>query len=158
MIRSRIQVGLFRVRIPAKANSIPEGSRTGFRAGPEQQSERSDAGFLIVQEVFGLVKETGRSGGGPERSGGRRLGARKGVRGKGQQSRSPLGTGETRRRQPTAYAPPPRFLRIESPFISMRWALWTRRSRIPSATVGSPTCSCQRATGSCEVRIIERVW
>jgi hypothetical protein len=50
------------VRIPAKANSIPEGSRTGFRAGPEQQSERSDAGFLIVQEVFGLVKETG----GPE--------------------------------------------------------------------------------------------
>jgi len=46
------------MRIPAKANSIPEGSRTGFRAGPEQQSERSDAGFLIVQEVFGLVKET----------------------------------------------------------------------------------------------------
>ena len=41
-----------------KANSIPEGSRTGFRAGPEQQSERSDAGLLIVQEVFGLVKET----------------------------------------------------------------------------------------------------
>jgi hypothetical protein len=46
------------MRIPAKANSIPEGIRTGFRAGPEQQSERSDAGFLIVQEVFGLVKET----------------------------------------------------------------------------------------------------
>src|SRR4029453_12460931 len=46
------------VRIPAKANSVPEGSRTGFRAGPEQQSERSDAGFLIVQEVFGLVKVT----------------------------------------------------------------------------------------------------
>jgi hypothetical protein len=33
-----------------KPNRIP--------AGPEQQSERSDAGFLIVQEVFGLVKET----------------------------------------------------------------------------------------------------
>src|SRR5260370_12153800 len=49
---------IVRMRIPAKANSIPEGSRTGFRAGPEQQSERSDAGFLIVQEVFGLVKET----------------------------------------------------------------------------------------------------
>ena len=45
-----------RVRIPAKANSIPEGSRTGFRAEGEHQSERSDAGFLIVQEVFGLVK------------------------------------------------------------------------------------------------------
>ena len=58
----------------------------------------------------------------------------------------------------SAYAPPPCFLRIESPFMSMRWALWTRRSRIPSATVGSPTCSCQRATGSCEVRIIDRVW
>ena len=146
------------LRIPAKANSIPEGSRTGFRAGPEQQSERSDAGFLIVQEVFGLVKETDVPGGGRERSGGRRFGARKGVRGKGQQSRSPLSTGETRRRQPAAYAPPPRFLRIESPLISMRWALWTRRSRIPSATVGSPTCSCQRATGSCEVRIMDRVW
>jgi hypothetical protein len=40
------------LRIPAKANSIPEGSRTGFRAGPEQQSERSDAGFLIVMLVL----------------------------------------------------------------------------------------------------------
>jgi hypothetical protein len=47
------------LRIPAKPNSIPEGSRTGFRAGPEQQSERSDAGLLILQEVFGLVKEAG---------------------------------------------------------------------------------------------------
>src|SRR5579884_1490356 len=27
----------------------------------------------------------------------------------------------------------PRFLRMESPRISMRWALWTKRSRIPSA-------------------------
>src|SRR5450759_3445347 len=120
-----------RMRIPAKANSIPEGSRTGFRASPEQQSERSDAGFLIVQEVFGLVKEMDVSGGGPERSGGRRLGARKGVRGKGQPSRSPLGTGQTGGVSRTAHAPPPCFLRIESPFISMRWALWTRRSRIP---------------------------
>ena len=43
-----------RLRIPAKANTIPEGSRTGFRASPEHQSERSDAGLLIVREVFGL--------------------------------------------------------------------------------------------------------
>ena len=37
-----------------------------------------------------------------------------------------------------------RFLRMDSPRISMRWALWTRRSRMPSAMVGSPICSCQR--------------
>ena len=41
-----------------------------------------------------------------------------------------------------------RFLRIESPRISIRWALCTSRSRIPSANVGSPICSCQRETGS----------
>ena len=52
----------------------------------------------------------------------------------------------------------PRFLRMESPRISMRWALCTRRSRMPSASVGSPIRSCQRATGSCEVRIVERTW
>jgi hypothetical protein len=46
-----------RLGIPAKSNSIPEGSRTGFRADPEHPSERSDAGILIVKEVFGLVKE-----------------------------------------------------------------------------------------------------
>jgi len=50
----------------------------------------------------------------------------------------------------------PRFLRIESPRISIRWALWTSRSRIPSASVGSPICSCQRETGSCEVTMVER--
>src|SRR5271157_321778 len=113
----------FLVRIPAKSNSIPEGSRTAFRAEAEHHSERSDAGFLIEREVFGLVKETPD----PERSGGRRPHAGKGVRGKGQRSRSPLGTGETRRALAAGpiYAPPPRFLRIESPFISMRWALWT---------------------------------
>src|SRR6266700_1609779 len=27
-----------------------------------------------------------------------------------------------------------------------------------SANVGSPICSCQRETGSCEVRIVERTW
>ena len=50
----------------------------------------------------------------------------------------------------------PRFLRIESPRISIRCALCTSRSRIPSASVGSPICSCQRETGSCEVRTVER--
>src|SRR5271154_5312509 len=43
---------------------------------------------------------------------------------------------------------------MESPRISMRWALCTRRSRMPSASVGSPICSCHRATGNCEVRIV----
>jgi hypothetical protein len=40
-----------------KSNTIPEGSRTGFRADSEHQPERSDAGFLIVRKVFGLIKE-----------------------------------------------------------------------------------------------------
>ena len=40
--------------IPAKLNSIPEGSRTPFRA--EAEHHRSDAGFLIVGEVFSFVK------------------------------------------------------------------------------------------------------
>jgi hypothetical protein len=39
------------MRIPAKANSIPEGSRTGFRAGPEQQSERSDASWVMARRT-----------------------------------------------------------------------------------------------------------
>ena len=30
--------------------------------------------------------------------------------------------------------------------------------RIPSASVGSPICLCQRETGGCEVRIAERTW
>jgi hypothetical protein len=37
----------------------------------------------------------------------------------------------------------PRFLRMDSPLSSMRKALWTNRSRILSATEGSPICSCQ---------------
>jgi hypothetical protein len=61
-------------------------------------------------------------------------------------------------RQPILCVGFPRFLRIESPRISMRCALWTRRSRMPSASVGSPICSCHRETGSCEVRIVERAW
>ena len=35
--------------IPTKANAVPEGSRTAFRDSSERPSERSDAGFLIVQ-------------------------------------------------------------------------------------------------------------
>jgi hypothetical protein len=42
--------------IPVKVNAIPEGSRTAFRSQDEQQSERSDAGDMIVQEVFVIVK------------------------------------------------------------------------------------------------------
>src|SRR5579872_4040100 len=41
-------------------------------------------------------------------------------------------------RQSAVYVP--RFFLIESPRISMRCALWTSRSRMPSATVGSPIC------------------
>jgi len=38
-----------RLAIPTKANTIPEARRTGFRCEAEQQSERSDAGVLIVE-------------------------------------------------------------------------------------------------------------
>ena len=50
------------VGIPTKANAVPEGSRTAFRDRPERLSERSDAGILIVQHVFGIVKNPVRSG------------------------------------------------------------------------------------------------
>ncbi len=52
---------------------------------------------------------------------------------------------------------PPRSLRMDSPRNSMRWALCTRRSRMLSAKVGSPICSCHWATGSWLVRMVERV-
>ena len=52
---------------------------------------------------------------------------------------------------------PPRSLRIDSPCISMRWALCTSRSRMLSAKVGSPICSCHLATGSWLVKMVERV-
>jgi hypothetical protein len=32
-----------------KVNTVPEGSRTAFRSEGEQQSERSDAGVMIVE-------------------------------------------------------------------------------------------------------------
>ena len=40
----------------------------------------------------------------------------------------------------------------------MRCALCTSRSTMPSASVGSPICSRQRESGSCEVRIVECTW
>jgi hypothetical protein len=39
-------------------------------------------------------------------------------------------------------------LRMESPFKAILYALWTSRSRIASARVGSPIASCQCSTGS----------
>ena len=130
---------------------IPKGTRTAFRAEGEQFSERSDAGSSIVQEVFGFVKEN--------LSGAqRRQAAAGGERGAGKGAAALVPASAHRdpgERQLDGCGP--RFLRIESPRISMRWALWTSRSRMPSAAVGSPICSCQRATGSCEVRIVERV-
>ena len=45
-----------KMRIPLKANAFPKGSRTAFRDDSGHRSERSDAGFSIVQEVFGFVK------------------------------------------------------------------------------------------------------
>ena len=41
------------------------GSRTAFRSEGEQQSERSDADMVIVEQVFGIVKQDC-----PQRSGG----------------------------------------------------------------------------------------
>lgn len=41
-----------------------------------------------------------------------------------------------------------RFRRRLSPRSWMRWALWTRRSRMASARVGLPIRSCQRSTGT----------
>ena len=46
-----------------------------------------------------------------------------------------------------------RCLRRLSPFSSMRWALWMNRSRMASASVGLPTMSCQRSTGTWLVMI-----
>jgi hypothetical protein len=59
-------------------------------------------------------------------------------------------------RSDAGYCSLPRFLRIDSPRISIRWALWTSRSRMLSASVGSPIRSCHLATGSWLVRTVER--
>src|SRR5271166_6329809 len=46
-------------------------------------------------------------------------------------------------------------LRRLLPVSAMRWELWTRRSRMASASVGSPTISYQRSTGTWLVMIRE---
>ncbi len=50
------------------------------------------------------------------------------------------------------------FLRMLSPLSSMRWALWTIRSRIASAMVGSPIMACHPDTGSWAVMMVDRRW
>jgi hypothetical protein len=47
-------------------------------------------------------------------------------------------------------------LRMESPFKAILYALWTSRSRIASARVGSPIAACQCSTGSWLVTIVAR--
>ena len=47
--------------------------------------------------------------------------------------------------------------RIDSPLSSILYALWTRRSRMASAKVGSPMASCQCSTGNWLVTIVARV-
>ena len=71
--------------IPVKVNTVPEGRRTVFRSEGEQQSERSDAGVMIVPEVFGFVNRKR-----PERSGGAVVRGF-GVQGKGAAWSEPLG-------------------------------------------------------------------
>jgi hypothetical protein len=46
-------------------------------------------------------------------------------------------------------------LRRLSPLRLRRWALWTKRSRIASASVGWPMTSCQCSTGSWLVTMVE---
>ena len=74
--------------IPARAEQ-PFRKEAEHRSGPKlKHHRRSSGGFLIFREVFDFVKTNH-----PERSGGRRLDPRMGVRGKG----CPLprlGTGE----------------------------------------------------------------
>ena len=46
-------------------------------------------------------------------------------------------------------------LRMLSPVIGIRWALWTRRSRMASASVGLPMISCHCSTGTRLVTMVE---
>ena len=55
-----------------------------------------------------------------------------------------------------ASEPIPFFLRIEGPRSATTCALWTRRSQIASAIVGSPNASCQLFVGSWEVITVEQ--
>lgn len=49
----------------------------------------------------------------------------------------------------------PFFLRIDGPLSHSTWALWTRRSQMASAIVGSASASCQLFGGICEVITVE---
>ena len=50
--------------------------------------------------------------------------------------------------------------RIDAPVSGKRWACWTRRSRMASASVGSPAAraGCQASTGSWLTTSVERIW
>ena len=52
---------------------------------------------------------------------------------------------------------PPFFFRIDSPCNSIRCAACTKRSRMLSATVGSPICACHFATGNWLVNSVDLV-
>ncbi len=135
-------------RFRRRRTLIPEGTRTAFRAEGERSRSVATLAFRLWSKCSRSSRRTIRSA-----SGGRAPIAENGVRGKGRQPLSPPQHTVTGERQLAA----PRFLRMESPRISMRWALCTNRSKMPSAAVASPICSCQRATGSCEVRMVDRV-
>jgi hypothetical protein len=47
------------------------------------------------------------------------------------------------------------FLRIDGPPSLSRWALWTSRSQMASAIVGSPSASCQVFVGICVVTTVD---
>ena len=101
--------------IPTMPNAIPERSRTAFRDNSEHLSERSDAGLLIVHKVFGIVKESVRSGA-QETT----LEAGMGAGGRGRRLRPlPFSTQRPRARLWRSVGLP-LVLRIESPRISIR--------------------------------------
>ena len=50
------------VAIPVKANTYSGGKPNGIPEEGEQQSERSDAGGMIVTKAFGIVKHSSESG------------------------------------------------------------------------------------------------
>ena len=87
-------------------------SRTAFRSESEQQSERSDADTVIVEQVFGIVKRDC-----PKRSGGTRRGL--GVQGKGAIANSHSKM-LTLVHSFLSSCGGSRFLRMDSPRISMR--------------------------------------
>ena len=81
-----------------------------------------------------------------------------GARGRRLSPLAPLSTAEILGMVVHDFSPPVlpfRFLRMDSPFSSMRWALCTSRSRMLSAMVGSPIWTCQEDTGNWLVSRVE---